>query len=589
MLENDPIANVLYVDLSEKRAHCERREDLFSSRLGGTGVAIRLLHEECPEGIDPLDPENPIIFAVGPLNGIYPIASKTVAMFKSPHTGDLGESHCGGRSATSIRMAGYGAIVIKGSSELPLYLTIHDNDVYFRDASTLWGMESSYTVGRVIREREKGSGVRTIMRIGRAGEKLVPFANVITETYRHFGRLGLGAVFGSKKLKAILVSGKGSLSVGDKKRYRKLYDDIYEKSTASPAMEKYHDIGTPVNVDPLNEIGALPTRNLQSSKFEDASKISGESFAEGYLGRRLACAHCPVGCIHIAALREPYEDESYFYKTSFISYDYEPIFALASMLGGSDTVGFLKLLDRIEDFGLDAMSTGVVLGWATEAQEKGIISEKETLGIKLSWGDYPNYIEAVQNLVNQPNTFYRDLAQGVEKVSSKYGGEDFALSFGGNEMAGYHTGHANYVGLSIGARHSHLDNAGYSLDQKLPKDREVTPEELTEKLVKEERWRQILSSLVVCFFARDIYSPEIVSQALDTMGFEFTPEDLSLLGKEIHEDKYDFKFREGFSLEKLRLPKRIFETSTPQGELNETYIRNMIDHFGKIIRGEKVV
>ena len=139
-------------------------------------MAIRLLEEECPPGTDPLAPENPIILAVGPLVGLFPLASKTVAMFKSPHTGNLGESHAGGRSAVAIRMAGYGAIVIRGASATPVYLVVDGDQVHFRDASALWGMRSSYTVGSVIREREAGSGVRTIMRIGRAGEKGVTYA-----------------------------------------------------------------------------------------------------------------------------------------------------------------------------------------------------------------------------------------------------------------------------------------------------------------------------------------------------------------------------------------------------------------------------
>jgi len=379
MLENDPLRNVLHVDLSNKNFRVEDRRDLFERYIGGAGVAIQLLHEECPEGCDALAPDNPIIFAVGPLTGLFPLASKTVAMFKSPHTGNLGESHCGGRSAVAIRMAGYGAIVIKGKSDSPIYIAIHGNRVYFRDASSLWGMKGSST-GRIIREHEPGAGLRTIMRIGRAGEKLVTYACVTTETYRHFGRLGLGAVFGSKKLKAVMIAGKRTLPVLDSNEFKQTYDEIYQAAVASPVMKKYHDLGTAENILPLNKFGGLPTRNLKEASFEGAQKISGETFAEDYLGRRLACSHCPVGCIHIAALREPYEDEPYFYKTSMICYDYEPIYALGSMLGGSDADGFLKLMDRIEVWGIDVMSAGVILAWATEAQEKGIISDTETMG-----------------------------------------------------------------------------------------------------------------------------------------------------------------------------------------------------------------
>ncbi|MEA1907979.1 MAG: aldehyde ferredoxin oxidoreductase family protein [Euryarchaeota archaeon] len=575
MLENDPLRNVLHIDLSDKNFRVEERGDLFERYIGGAGVAIQLLHEECPEGCDALAPDNPIIFAVGPLTGLFPLASKTVAMFKSPHTGNLGESHCGGRSAVAIRMAGYGAIVIKGKSDSPLYIAIHGNRVYFRDASSLWGMKGSST-GRIIREHEPGAGLRTIMRIGRAGEKLVTYACVTTETYRHFGRLGLGAVFGSKKLKAVMIAGKRTLPVHDSKEFKQTYDEIYHAAVASPVMKKYHDLGTAENILPLNKFGGLPTRNLKEARFEGALNISGETFAEDYLGRRLACSHCPVGCIHIAALREPYEDEPYFYKTSMICYDYEPIYAIGSMLGGSDADGFLKLMDRIEVWGIDVMSAGVILAWATEAQEKGIISDTETMGIKLEWGNYAAYIDAVRLIIEQPNEFYKALARGVLHAASIYGGVDYALAFGGNEMPGYHTGPGAHIGALIGARHSHLDNAGYSVDQKVLTQKQISPEELVGTLLAEERWRQTLSSLVICFFARGIYQPDTICKSLHSVGFDLTPEDLYRIGEEIHREKYRFKIREGFSLENPRLPGRIFETQSPVGKLDEEFIRRAI-------------
>ena len=566
------LRRVLYIDLTRLRFWVEDREDLFEKWLGGVGVAVQLLKEELPKGADPLGPDNVIVFAVGPFVGYYPLASKTVAVFKSPLTGNFGESHAGGRSAVAIRLAGYGAIVIKGRSRIPIYIAIHGNKVYFRDASAYWGMWSSYTVGRVIRENEPAAGHRTIMRIGRAGEKLVRYAGVITETYRHFGRLGLGAVFGSKKLKAIVISGRLELPVKDKIRYREIYEEIYKAAVKSPIMKKYHDIGTPVNVLTLNEIGGLPTMNLKQARFEHAENISGEKLAELHLGRRVACAHCPVACIHIATWREPYVDEPYFYKTKFVSYDYEPIYALGTMLGIKDTVGLLRILEQVEVFGLDAMSTGVVLAWATEALERGLISERETI-VKLSWGDHENYLKAIEYICNPPNEFYKDLGMGVEHTARKYGGLDFALAFGGNEMPGYHTGPAAHLGYLIGSRHSHLDGAGYSLDQKTM-GKTLSPEETIDRLVSEESWRQILSSLVVCFFARGIYTPDMVAKAFEPLGYEITKDDLLKLGEMIYREKYSLKVREGFKISELRIPKRIFETPSAKGMIEEEYLDN---------------
>ena len=577
MTSRNTLNRVLYIDLSRKSFHIEERDDIFKEQLGGSGAAIALLNELCPPDCDPLGPDNPIIFAVGPLTSLFPLASKTVAMFKSPHTGNLGESHCGGRSAVSIRMAGYGAIVITGKSDFPVYLSLEDDKVLFRDATTLWGMGTNSTSGRIIREREKGSGLRSIIRIGTAGENLVTYASVTAETFRHFGRLGLGAVFGSKMLKGISITGKRSFPVGDMKGYRSLYDKIFRTAVDSELMKKYHELGTAGNVLALHRLKGLPTKNLLQAEFPEVDQVSGESFAKNYLGRRLACSHCPIGCIHIAALREPYADEPYFYKTRMIGYDYELIFSLGTMLGGSDTDGVLRLMDAVEAVGLDAMSAGVVLAWATEAMEKGLISLDHTGGLTLAWNQYDNYIEAIKRIVSQPNDFFRALAKGVAHASSIYGGKEFALSFGKNEMPGYHTGPAAHIGYLVGARHSHLDNGGYSIDQKAFKKELPSPQELAEKIVAEESWRQILSSLVICFFARNIYKVEIVEEALGLMGISMSQDQIHDLGRRILRQKYDFKEREGFRLLEEPLPQRIFETPSTNGMIDPAYVKATIE------------
>ncbi len=575
--KSDPLDRVLYIDLNRLTSRVEARPDLFAAGLGGTGVGIRLLTDHCPPGADPLGPQNPIIFTVGPLVGHYPLASKTTALFKSPHTGNLGESHAGGRSAVAIRMAGYGAIVIQGKSKLPIYVTIEGDQVFFNDATALWGMRSSYTIGSVLRTRESGRGLRSIMRIGRAGERQVSYASVTTETYRHFGRLGLGAVFGSKNLKAVVVSGKRSLPVSDRKAYRKTYDEIFTAVTQTPLMKKYHDLGTAMNVLPLNLIGGLPTRNLQSGTFEGAENISAEHLAANYLGRRVACAHCPTACIHLAALRIPYPNDPYFYKTKLLGYDHELIYAMGSLLGIDDVSGMLQVIDEAEIQGLDVMSTGVVLAWATEALERGLVSEVDTAGLSFAWGHAPVYIEAIQRIISQPTDFYRALARGADHAASIYGGEEYALTFGGNEMPGYHTGPGAHLGYLSGARHSHLDSAGYSLDQNaLTTGQPLNPSDVAAALLEEEAWRQVLSSLVICFFARGVYTPDIIQQALGAIGIEFSPSDLNRLGVDILRRKHQYKAREGFDLSTIRIPNRILETPSSLGLIDGKFIRQTL-------------
>jgi len=568
------LSRVLYVDLSTHRYWVEERGELFRARLGGTGVAIELLHELCPRDADPLSPENPVILAVGPLSALLPLASKTVAVFKSPHTGNLGESHCGGRSAVALRLAGYGALVITGKSDTPVYIVIEGERVHFRDARALWGLTSSFTVGRIIREREGGSGIRSILRTGIAGENLVTYASVVTESYRHFGRLGLGAVFGAKHLKAVVIIGKGRVPVADPPGYSRLYRELHERAVRSELFRKYHDLGTPQNVRTLNAIGALPVRNLHDNRYRDEVPFTGEAMAERYLGRRLACAGCPVACIHLAALKEPYPDEPFFYKTTFVSYDYEPIYALGTLLGGEDPEGYLKLMDVLEHLGLDAMSCGVVLAWATEAFERGLLTERDTGGLVPRWGDYGVYPELARRIARRQGELYDHLARGVMAAAARYGGEDFALAFGGNEMPGYHTGPGAYLTYLLGARHSHLDSAGYAVDQvDLREGRKRAPEELARALFSEEARRQILSSLVVCFFARGLYDFKVVSRCLAVLGEEWDEGTLRSLGEGILRRKYEFKLGAGFDPGKLHIPARITETPTPHGEIDPGYLR----------------
>ncbi len=571
---------VLYIDLARRRFEVRERPDVFRDGLGGTGAAIRLLEEECPAGADPMGPDNPIVMAVGPLVGLFPLASKTVAMFKSPLTGNLGESHAGGRSAVAIRSAGYGALVIRGASASPVYLSVDGHGVRFRDASALWGMRSAATVGTVIRAREAGAGARSIMRIGRAGERGVRYACVVTETYRHFGRLGLGAVFGAKKLKALVVSGRRAFDVPDRKAYRDAYDAVYHAAVDSPLMKKYHDLGTAINVLPLHASGGLPTRNLQSGQFEGAEAISAEALAKGYLGRRIACTHCPVACIHLATLRLPYPNDPYFFKTLMIGYDHEPVYAMGSMLGIGDPAGLLRLLDEAAIHGFDVMSAGVALAWATEALARGLISTADTDGLALAFGDADTYIAAMGRIVRQPTDFYRALARGTAHAAAVYGGADFALTFGGNEMPGYHTGPIGHLGYLVGARHSHLDNAGYSVDQKTAaKGEHLTPEQAADALLEEERWRQVLTSLVVCLFARGVYDSATVIRALAAAGVETTAEALAAMGAETLRRKFAFKRREGFDAAAMPIPRRIVETPSPAGPFDEEYIRRGIAHY----------
>ncbi|HOG45761.1 MAG TPA: aldehyde ferredoxin oxidoreductase N-terminal domain-containing protein [Anaerolineae bacterium] len=571
---NETYVRVLDVNLSTGRVRALRREDLFAY-LGGAGLATALLREYARPDLDALAPEQPIVLAIGPLSTIYPAVTKAVAMFRSPLNGELGESHAGGRLALAMRYAGYDALVIHGRAARPTYLYVDSEQVLLKRADAVWGLDAE-EAGRVLRDLEPGRGHRSIMRIGPAGERLVRYALVNCETYRHFGRLGLGAVFGSKLLKGIYISGDCDFRIPDVRGYNRVYTEIYERIVKTDAMQKYHDLGTPSNVMPLHELGALPTRNLQAVRFEGAPEICGEAFAEHDLMRKVACAGCPIGCIHIALLRRQFGTE-HEYSWTGISYDHELVYSLGSLLGIASREGILRLIDKVAQKGLDAIATGVTLAWATEAAERGLIDPGE-MGVRPAFGDAAGYEAAIEAIVAGQSELAQQLALGATVAAQRYGGEDFALALGGNPVAGYHTGYANVLGQLVGARHSHVDNGGYSLDQK---PRELSDEEIVDGLIAEEQERNALNSLAICMFARKVYDRTTVLAALGAIGIHWSEDEWVALGQRIYREKAALKESFGFRYRELTAPARFFEAPTPRGRLDPACLERMLALFNE--------
>ena len=576
---NEKYIRVLYINMETKKLKVEEREDL-TEYLGGVGVATKLLQENINPDLSPLAPEQPIVFAIGAGAYVFPVLSKTVAMFVSPLTGELGESYAGGRFAMSMLMAGYDALVITGKAKQHSYLSISCTTAEVKDARAIWGLPIGETA-RNVRDREhaggRSAGKRSCIKIGPAGENGVAFACATVDVYRHFGRLGLGAALGSKNIKAISIYGNRSIPVLNQAKYIKTYQKIYKKCTATDMMAKYHDAGTPINILPLNKAGGLPSYNMQAATFEEADNISGEAFANKNLVRKLACTGCPVGCIHIGMYRREF-DKGHEYEAISVAYDYELIFALGTFLGISETDDILALIDEVEEYGLDAMSTGVCLGWATEALEKGFITIDDTL-VDLKFKKVQGYAEAIKYLAEGKNRFYQHLGKGSRYAAAKYGGEDFAMQISGNEMAGYHTGYGALIGSAVGVRHSHLDNGGYSVDQTM---KEFNEDEMIDKIFSEEIERCITNSLVMCLFARKVYDRETIIEALTSIGWKLTDEDLTTIGKKVLQRKLQIKKTLGFNQRSVKFPKRFFETPSMTGVLDEeTAYRIMYSYIKK--------
>ncbi|OEU68913.1 MAG: aldehyde ferredoxin oxidoreductase [Desulfovibrio sp. S3730MH75] len=568
---------VLVVDLATGKGNVAKVEGR-NEYAGGSGLGALLFsiygHPTRPWD----DPDQPLIFSIGALTGLFPLMSKTVCSFKSPYHDQFAESHAGGRSALAIRFADYDAIVIKGRAPRLSCLSIGMRHLEVKDVQFLAGKDV-FATGKMLRRMFPGSGHRSILRIGPAGENLSGMACINADTYRHFGRLGSGGVMGSKNLKGIVILGDGSFALPEGKEYTKVFDEVYDKMTGTDMMSKYHNLGTAANLNALNELKSLPWRNLQATSDDDIAGITGEKFADETLLRNAACAGCPVGCIHLGFVREKFmEQNQYMYRQ--VAYDYEPIFATGSMLGVIDPFHVLTIMDEIEKAGLDVMSGGVALAWATEAFEKGLITEKETI-VPLAFGDAEGYQKAVYYMGEAENDFYAALIKGSLVAAKKYGGEDFACVLG-QEMAGYATGETFYVAEALGFRHSHLDSGGYSWDQKND-SKDVNA--ICDFLIGDETGRAFITSMVACLFGRGVYNDEQLASCLKSVGYSEIADNMDTIGERVRALRWKMRFDTGYDPDAITIPKRYNEVTTWKGKTDPKFLAELKKEYGNRIRG----
>jgi len=568
--------NVLVVDLESGMSRAEIIDER-SNIAGGSGLAA-LLFSRYGQSDQAWDhPSQPFILAIGPLTGYFPLMSKTVGAFRSPYHDQYTESHGGGRSALSLFFAGYDALVVTGRAKVLSCLSVGSRHVTIRDVGFMKGYGVAMT-GKLIRRMfPKSSGHRSILRIGPAGEIGSAMACVNIDSYRHFGRLGGGSVMGVKNLKGIVINGDSSRRLPDNREYRGVFKKVYDQVTSTDMMRKYYHLGTAVNLQGLNDIEALPWRNLQTTSDPGVASINGDVFADQTLLRNGACSGCPVGCIHLGFFRDKFkEDARYLYHQ--VPYDYEPIFAAGTMLGVTNCFDVLRILEEFERVGLDAMSAGVALAWATEAVEQNLISEKETI-VTLKFGDAHAYQEAAGYLGTGYNDFYRLLADGTLSAAAVYGGAEFGCVLG-QEMAGYATGPLYFAAQSLGFRHSHLDTGAYSYEQKHD-EQDVT--KAVDFLIDDEPGRTFLTSMVACLFARSVYDSETLAQCLAATGFETLAGSLVETSERIRRLRWQVRISTGFSPDDVEIPKRFYSVATIRGPVDGRYLDRLKVEYGRRI------
>lgn len=569
---------ILRADLSTGRLWNEEpEEDFYRRYFGGRCVIAYFLLREVPAGIDAFDPENRLVFAAGPVTGA-PVAGagRNSVGAKSPLTGGFGEAEGGGFFGAELKRAGFDAIVIQGRAERPVYLWLHDGEAEIRDASALWGMDTGESQA-AIRQELGDDRVRTAQ-IGPAGERLVRYACVINDLKHAAGRTGLGAVMGSKNLKAVAVRGTLPFSMAEPERVQ-----ARAKWLAENVMNKargLYDLGTASGLLYLNRSGGLPTRNFQQGTFEGADRISGEAMRDSILVDRGNCFACPVRCKRVVSLGEPFNVEPRYGGP-----EYETLASLGSNCGIDDLKAVAKANELCNRYGLDTISTGTTIAFAMECFEKGLLSERDTDGVALRFGNAEAMLQAVETTARREG-FGDVLAEGVLRAASRIGGaaSGLAMHVKGQELPMHEPRFKQGMGMGyavspVGADHlQSIHDDGYrkpgpGLDEAkaLGILDPLASDDLSSSKVRlftyRQYWESLRNCLVMCMFVPFDYD-DTVELVRGVTGWNSTLWELLKVGERGATMARVFNVREGLGAEDDRLPDRFgqpFESGPLQG------------------------
>jgi aldehyde:ferredoxin oxidoreductase len=423
---------VLYVDLSSGRTRTERLNEEYAKKyIGGIGLGMRLWLANSKAGVDPLSPENPLVLSLGPVSGtMFPTGGNGHAFIsKSPATNGVGEAVSHGTFGAELKRAGYDAVIFIGKAEKPVYLWIDDDSVQLLDATHLLGKSPSETEEAI--KTDLGDYYVRVASIGVAGEKLSKIACIINEKTRAAGRTGLGAVMGSKNLKAIAVRGTHDITVAKPEDFMDMVKEFHERMKG-PATQKYRTLGTVENVLINNTLHCMPTRNYSNAHFENAEKVSGEALNERYVTKIIACSSCPMRCEHEAVVREgPY-------KGTMARMEYETIWAMGPYTGVDKLDAIIKAAELCNYYGMDAQSAGVTVGFVMDCHEKGILSHEDLGGIDAHFGNAEALLQILEKMGKREG-IGEVLADGVKVAAEKIGkdSEKLAQHIKGLEVTGY--------------------------------------------------------------------------------------------------------------------------------------------------------
>jgi len=442
----------LWIDLSRNKHVIEEYDkSLMTNYFGGRGYAIKILWDHLRRGIDPLSPDNLLIFAVGPLTGIpLPNSGKLVIAGKSPLTGGYGDGNIGSRAAVNMKKDGYDAVIIKGKAEKPVYIYVSGDKVEIKDARDYWGIDVSSIHDELTSKYGKAAGILTI---GAAGENLIRYAVVMSEKDRAGGRPGMGALMGSKNLKAVVFQGTGEIPVFDPEKTRELGAEGYKVIRGMELYNHWMKEGTMMILEWCQEHSVLPTFNFREGVFEGAERITGKVMAEVYKVAQKGCPNCNMVCGNVG---EALEGD---YRGTRAELDYENVGMYGPNLGIDDMNCIIALIRKVDDLGMDTISSGSVIAYTIEAYKNGLVNSRDLDGIEPDWGDPSSAMELI-DLIIERKGFGSAMAMGTRYMAAKLGGEAnrYAMHVKGLEISAYDCHIAYGMALSfatspIGAHH----------------------------------------------------------------------------------------------------------------------------------------
>ncbi|MEM2885030.1 MAG: aldehyde ferredoxin oxidoreductase family protein [Thermoproteota archaeon] len=545
------------------------QEDVAKKFVGGRGYGAKVLFDELEKGVDALGERNVLVFATGPLTGSSaPTSGRFSVVTKSPLTNTVFDSNSGGFFGPSLKACGLDALVLRGRSPSPVYLNVTDGNLEILGAEDLWGKDTHETRSMLLSRHGRGSRVACI---GPAGENLVKLAAIMNDDDRAAARGGVGAVMGSKNLKAVVASGRAKTKIHDKQSFNFVVRECFKLLEQNPVTDKaLPRFGTAVLANLMNELNILPTKNFLSPSFARVDEVSGESIRAKILVRQRACFNCSIACGRVTKTKNKQGEGP----------EYETVYALGSdcLVGNLEDVAEANYL--CNELGIDTISMGGTIATAMELHERGFLPER------IEWGDGKKVKELVE-LTAYRKGIGNDLAEGSKRLAEKYGCPESAVQVKGLELPGYDPRGTKGMGLAYatsnrGACHLRSYMVGVEV---LGFPKRVDRFSCLNKAglcIVQQNLNAAMDTLVLCRFTSYALDEDHYARLLSkATGVEYKPEDFLVLGERIWNLERLFNMREGFGRKDDTLPRRFLEEPFKEGSAKGQVVEleRMLDEY----------